>query len=644
MAKNKPNSSKNVNKSVQKTQKNQQIKPGMEEQDKKPINKKKLITVVAASILGLCFILGIAFGVWYAIYGRRFDYTTGNIGRYITLDRGDYMGYEVKATVPEPSELDFDERILQTLAKYKSTKPQNDGFYYRPNSPIANGWKLRIWYRGYTLDEDGKKVDIDGTCNFSASSPSELTIGSGEFVSGFEISLIGKNISDYSKFSSVTRGSVRADDIIILTMNAMYPPPDGGDERYSNYRIDLSDDDIDEVWGEGFREALTGVEIGTVLETPILTQMSGGTAVYTDVKVSSVIRPTMTYTEGSFKSGDRITVEYTVTDTDGEDKTLPISFTLDETVIGGEFPSYMRELFYPFLAGGEVGDEKNITQTDSDGNTYSNPKVIAVEKREDKPITVDAYFPYDYSEESLRCKTVKFDVYVDDAIVYDAPLLTDEFITDRLKLTEQSLADYEGDTLTDKYCNKVREELRQEYEAKLNAQIDELVWKHLISKTSYDEDNMPKGELRAVMNSYVEDFLAYYELYKKNYESMEYAAMDYFSIGDGARWRDYVRSIAVQDMVQQMIFYYIARAENFLPDDATLEELYTKKVESLLTDYLEHKGCDREDFDTEDEYLSAVEEYRAEIIEMNGEDAITEAVRYEYAMPKIIELATVVKP
>ncbi len=644
MAKRKPVSSKNVNINVQKAPKNQnkQKLKTKARREKKPINKRKLIIIIASVVLGLSIVLGIAFGVWYAIYGRRFDYTSGDIGKYITLSRDDYMGYEINATVPEPTQLDLDERILQILAEYKSTKPQNNGYYYRPDAPIANGWKVRIWYRGYTLDEDGRKIDIDGTCNFASSSPTELEIGSGDFVSGFEISLIGKSISDYSRFSQVTRGNLRADDIIIVTMNAMYP--DGRAEQYKNHRIDLSSSDIDELYGGGFRDALVGAEIGATLEDAVLTTMPDGTAVYTDIRVSSVIRPTMAYTTGSYQKGDRITVEYTVTDSEGVTKTLPTTFTLDETVIGAEFPSFLRELLYPFLDGGEVGDTSLVSETDEDGNTYSNPTVVSVERREDKPITVDAYFPYDYGEETLRGKAVKFDVYVVDAVVYDAPALTDEFLTDRLKITEEKLADYEGDTVTEKYRNMVKDQLWQEYQANLNAQLDELVWRYLISKTSYDEDGMPKGELRFVMNSYIEDFEAFYELNKKNYESRETAAMDYFEIGNGSLWRDYVRSIATQDIVQQMIFYYIARAENFLPDDATLRTLYDKKVEALLADYLEYKGCDREDYDTEEEYLSAVSEYRELVIEMNGEDAITEAVRYEFAMPKIIELATVNMP
>ena len=643
MAKNKPKSSKNVNNTLQNKPKNSNHGKAQTVGEHKPINKKRLIIIIVSALLGLSIIVGVAFGVWYAIYARRFDYLSGNISKYITLSKEDYSGYEVNATVPLPSELDVDERILQTLAKHKSKTPLNNGYYYRPDAPIANGWKLRIWYMGYTLDEDGKKVEIEGTSNFTSTSATELEIGSGSFVSGFEISLIGKYMADYSKFSSVVKGSVRADDIVIVTMDAMLTESPA--ERYQNLKIDLAADDVDEMWGAGFRDALTGIEIGTTLQDPLVLRMPNGfDAVYENVKVTSAIRPTVTYTDGSYSNGERITVEYTVTPTNGEARVERTSFTLDEAVIGGNFGGALRELLYTLLGGGEIGEQKTAAKTDIEGNVYSNPKVVSAERREDKPITLDAHFPYDYGEKSLRGKTVKFDVYVTDAVVYNAPTLTDEFITETLKITAESLADYEGQTLTEKYREKVRAELMAEYDAVLEAQTDELVWEHLLSCVSYDDGVMPKGELRAVMNSYIEDFEAFCELYSNEYETEAYAAVDYFGISDGSKWREYVREIAVKDIVERMIFYYIAREESFLPDGQTELSLYNEKVDSLLSDYLEYKKCKRENYSTEEEYLAAVAAYRLEVIEKNGEAAIIEAVRYEYVMPKIIALATVIKP
>ena len=642
MAENKPKSSKNTNKTVQNKQKNVKTQAVKRKTPRTPQEKQRLIIIIVSVVLGVAILAGVAFAVWYAIFGKRFDYVNGNISKYITLSKEDYYGYEIKVTVPEPTELDLDERILQTLAEYKSKTPLNSGYYYRPDSPIANGWKLRIWYMGYTLDENGKKVEIDGTSNFTASSATELEIGSGKFVSGFEISLIGKYLDDYAKFSSVSRGNVRSDDIIIVTMDIM--PSDSEALRNQTFKIDLSDENVDEEWGEGFREALTGIEIGTALNAPLILRMPNGIeSVYQNLKVTSAIRPTVTYTEGDYQNGERITVEYTVTPVGEQPRVEKTSFTLDEIIIGGNFGGALRELLYTLLGGGELGEVKSVEKTDTDGNVYSNPKVTSVEKRENKPITIDAHFPYNYSEETLAGKTIKFDVYVTDAVVYEAPELTDSFITDTLKITEAELNAFDGETLTQKYREMVRAELWEEYEVNLETQLDELVWKHLVSKVSYDEDKMPLGELRAVMNSYIEDFEAYCELYKGNYESEAYAAMDYFGISDGSAWRDYVRSRSAYDIVEKMIFYYIARNEGLLPDEQTEQELYNAKVDTLLLEYLEYKNCKRENYNTSEEYLAAVAAYRAEIIEKNGEETIMEAVRYEYIMPEIIEFATQVR-
>lgn len=637
MADKKPKSQNKANNSVQKTQEKAQILS-----DRKPCDKRRLAIIIVAVIAVLAILAGSVYGVWYAIYGTRFDYLTGNIGKYITLAEGDYSGYELNVTVPEPTQLDVDERILQTLAKNKSKTPLNNGFYVVPTAPIANGWKLKIWYRGYTLDEDGKKIDIDGTCNFTSAEASELEIGSGTFVSGFEISLIGKYLSECSKFATAVSGTVLDTDIIVVNMNAMYP--DGSSEQYTGKRIDLSDEDLEEVYGEGFREAIAGVQIGSTLDDVLIAEMENGTAVYTDIKVVSAVRPTIAYTSGTYSNGERVTVEYTVTPSDGESKAQRITFVLSEQVIGGNFGGALREILYSLLGGGEVGDTVSVSEEDSSGTVYSNPRVISVEKREDKPITVDAHFPYDYSEKSLQGKTVKFDVYVDSAIVYEAPELTDEFISDTLKLTADDLSAYSGDTLTEKYRGMVRAELMSEYQAKLESQADELVWARLVERVVYSDKKLPKGELRAIVNEYKQGFKEYCELYKGQYETTSAAAMDYFGIGDGSKWEEYVRSVAVQSIVEKMIFYYIAREENLLPVGDEFDTLYNEKVEHLLEDYLVSKKCDRANYETEEAYLAAVADYRAQMLELYTVESIKETVYYESAMPKIRALATLVKP
>ena len=639
MANNKPKSQNNVNKNSQKAQ---QVRIEEPPKERKPINKKRLWIIIISAVLALAIIAGGAFGIWYMIYGTRFDYMSGNIDRYITLTKDDYLGYDISVSVKPPSELDVDERILQTLAKNKNKTPLYNGYYVTPTTPIANGWKLKLWYRGYTLDDDGNKIDVDGTCNFSSSTPAELEIGSGSFVSGFEISLIGKYITDYSKFTSSSTGIVYDNDIIVVTMNAMYP--DGRSEKYSATRIDLADDDVDQVWGEGFRDAFTGLTVGSVLDDVILTEMDGGTAVYTDVKVDAVVRATVAYTEGSFAKGEKITVEYTETPEGGEATVGRTSFILNEYVIGGNFGGALRELLYTLLDGGEVGVASEVSKTEENGTVYSNPRVVSVEKREDRPITVETYFPYNYSEESLRGKTVLFDVYVSSAIVYETPELTESFITDTLKLTAESLSEYEGDTLTEKYRNMVKKELTDEYNESLAAQIEELCWNHLLEAVKYDENKLPKGELRATMNEYTRGFRDYWELYSADYESLEYAAMDYFGIGDGSKWKEYVRSMSVQDIVEKMVFYYIAREENLLSSGDEFNVLYENKIAKLLEDYLSRKNCKAENYATEAEYLAAVDAYRTEMIDYYTYEAIVEAVHYENTMSAISALANVIKP
>ena len=609
--------------------------------EQRPINKKLIITI-SAIVAALAIVLSTVFGILYSVYNTRFDYLNGNISKYIRLDRSDYAGYDINVTVTEPTALELEERILQILADNKSKTPLYNGFYVTPKVPLQNGWVVDIWYRGYTYDEDGNEVEFDGGCNFTSSTAATLELGSGDFVSGFEIGLIGKNITEYSKFTVTSAGVVDEQDIVVVTMLAMFP--DGSSETYKQKRIDLSASNVDEVWGEGFKEALVGKTIGQTLEDSIISEMENGTAVYTDVKISSTVRPTMPHTDGNYSNGDRVTVEYTVTQSDGESKTEKTSFTLNEYVIGGNFGGEVRELMYTLLGGGEIGVAKNASYTDNKGVEYSSPKVVSVERREDKPIVVETYFPYDYSEESLRGKTAYFDVYVVGAIIYETPELTESFITDTLKLDEQSLENYDGDGIVEKYRAKIQAELYSEYEKKLEAQIEELVWAHLSQKVVCDDNKLPIGEVRAVKAEYTNAFMEYYDYYKSLYGSIEEAAMDFFGISNGSLWEEYVDALARDDIVQKMVVYYIGRQENFLPDVETLETMYTEKVESLLSEYLVEKKCKRDDFDTEQEYLAKVEEHRANMILEYGEESIFDALCYEIVVPAATTLANVKKP
>ena len=648
MSRNKSKNAYNVNKdshNIRNRKKQQEKNASFEAEPKKPINKKRLIIIILSSIALFAIIAGIAFGIWYSIYGRRFDYLSGDISKYITLSREDYVGYEINATVSEPTELDISERILKTLVKNKSKTAYEEGkAYFAPPFPIGAGWILNIWYRGYTLDENGNKIDFSGGCNYLSQKPENLEIGSGKFISGFEISLIGKNMQDYSEIKTVTTGTVESGDIVIVTMNTMFP--DGtGEENVTKY-IDLGDSNIEQVFGTGFREELIGAKIGDTFDQPFITSFDNGDAIFDSVTVKSVKRAVMTYTDGEYREGDIVTVQYTVTEPTKAPRTTSKGFMLSQSELdsGNSANGALRELFYELLGGGTVGEVKETSKTDANGTVYSNPTVTKVERRENKPITIDAHFPYDYSEESLRGKTVKFDVYVNDAVIYETPELDDSFITETLKLTPEELSEYEG-TLTEKYREKIKSELFEEYREKLNAELEELAWQHLFDKVDFDRNKLPRGELRWFVNSYKDGFNEYYSAYKGSYETIEAAAMDYFGIKNGALWKDFVKDLSVQDIVTKMIFYHISIEEDFLPSGDELDTLLREKIDELLEDYLISKKCEREDYETEEEYLRAVSAYEKQMIEEHGGEAmILDALYYEIAMPKIVALATVVLP
>ncbi len=101
MAEKKTKSSKNANKSVQGNQKNVNAQAVKRKTPRTPQEKKRLIIIIVSVVLGVAILAGVAFAVWYAIFGKRFDYVGGNISKYITISKDDYYGYEINVTVPE---------------------------------------------------------------------------------------------------------------------------------------------------------------------------------------------------------------------------------------------------------------------------------------------------------------------------------------------------------------------------------------------------------------------------------------------------------------------------------------------------------------------------------------------------------------
>ncbi len=121
-----------------------------------------------------------------------FDYESADLSLYITLPDSAYKNNTV--TLPTSyiiSDEDVDEAIADELF---DNKVKTNGDTQITDQPIKLGDSAFIYYTGYL---DGEA--FSGGSNASSSSPSELSIGSGTFIPGFEEGLIGLVPNETSK-------------------------------------------------------------------------------------------------------------------------------------------------------------------------------------------------------------------------------------------------------------------------------------------------------------------------------------------------------------------------------------------------------------------------------------------------------------
>ena len=234
------------------------------------VAKRKLSTqaivliVVGAIILG---IIATALGMWLATKmddDSDFDYLTSDLSKYIYISEDKYKNYTLDLDIAKPHDIDVDVAILYILNEKKNTTPLYDGVY-KTNISITAGDQVKIWYRGYMLDEDGKEVHYDSMCNYSATSATSLVIGSGSFVPGFELDLVGKNPSDYARFKKITEGTITESDIAYVSFSRLIEGGDAKEDTVSEtcVRIDFTDPDLDKTYGTGFEAAILGATVGS---------------------------------------------------------------------------------------------------------------------------------------------------------------------------------------------------------------------------------------------------------------------------------------------------------------------------------------------------------------------------------------------
>ena len=538
------------------------ITESIDAQEKKKLDHTRLFLLIFAAVA----LVGIIVSIVIVLIpsdkkNGGLDYLKDNLSRYVYVPEELYNDYKVTVELEKPGDKEIEYEIIKLLCTNKSKHVDADGkeipVINRPSGvTVTAGDVVNIYYRGYTLGEDGSKNYFDGGCNFTDSTYA-LEIGSGSFIPGFEYNLIGKKNNDYATMEKVTTGSTKAGDIISLTYSVHYA--DGKTSLTKTAMIDLSDPGVAKTWGVGFAEYFT----------------------------------------------------------EGEGKAIGSSIT-----------------------GGSGSDGKLIvpTTTSAGGDDiYFDMTVNQVFRISDaERLVVEAYFPYNYGEESLNGKTAYFEVYIKSVQDYAVKEFNDAFITDVLKKTADDLASYSGETLTEKYRALIKSDLDKKYDEDVKSVVESQLWKNLVEKSTFHK--LPESEVTEAYDGYLAEINSTYAGgYSSYYSSLDEFARAYLNIDATADWKAKLRSDAEYSIKQKLAFYYIIRTEDLIPNDKEYQELYDELFGEYLQSYLDYYGYK----ETDENYAAKVEAGKKEILAQYGEAYWKESVIYEFAIDEILSRADI---
>lgn len=525
-------------------------------EERAKLDATKLFLIIFACVALVGIIAAIIIGA-VAGANKNINYMKANLSKYVYVSEDLYNSYDVTIDLPAVNERDLEDALIKILCQNKTVP---DGVVSNvPNVTLSAGDVANIYYRGYTLNEDGSKKFFDGGCNFG-STIANLEIGSGSFIPGFEAGLIGKNQKDYATLSTLTEGTVQSGDIIKFTYSSYYA--DGTARMAQTATIDLSDPKTDEAWGKGFCEYFSknSVTIGEKFGT-------------------------------NEDSANKIIVETTRESKDGASTDVYFDMTISE--------------------------------------------VYRVSEGE--RLVVEAYFPVDYSEATLKGKTAYFEVYIKTAKDYEAPELNEEFITGTLKLTADDLASYEGENIVEKYKNYVMAGLVESYNEQVDALIDTAFWDHVIAGATFKK--LPEAEIEAKYNANIEEINnTFANGYSSYYSSVDAFARAYLGLDSTADWKKTVRENAESAIKQKIVFYYILREEKLSPTGEDYDKIYNVIFEEHLQSYLDYYKIT----ESTENYDALVEEAKTAVKAQFGESYWFELVAYDYMMKEMIANANVI--
>ena len=250
----------------------------------KPTASKSRVWICVLAVLALA---GIGVGIFFGFfYDGSFSYLTSDLSKYITVKESDYSN--IVFDIPLVSYEDEDvERALASYLVDNRGKAKYDGLGIK-ELPIELGSTVSYFYRRYTIDENGREVDIPENINIASDTAATLTVGDYDNFKGIDALLMGKIPSQLTPLEKIISGKVEEGDVIYVSYSAVSPL---FDKSVVSERIDLSDPEIEKTYGTGFIDYVVGLDIGSTQSVFYLPQGDKGDEIaYASLTVDFVTR------------------------------------------------------------------------------------------------------------------------------------------------------------------------------------------------------------------------------------------------------------------------------------------------------------------------------------------------------------------
>ena len=417
--------------------------------------------------------------------------------------------------------------------------------------------------------------------------------------------------------------------------------------------VPLTAGDTLEMWYRGYVKGENGEEI----EIDGFSNMTSGLAYKLGIGSASlplgvessligvVIADYESLEDAALKEGDKVSegdvlyLSYSLLSPKGKEQFTDVRVDLTRTDLDATF----GEGFCKALLGTEITEDGTIasfTTTGAEGkNVYSDVKILKAYPKDSKYLTVTGTLPYDWEDYELAGTTVYFDIFPHYFTAYELPELGEEFILEVLELTAEDLAEYEGETLVDKYKASIRAELELSNEEEMRRIREEAMWYHYNEVAKVIE--YPEDAVLAIYEKDVDEIKTVWEQYQDSYPRLDDFARAYLSLTADSDWEAKLMDDAKAEVKEKLIFYYIIRKEGLLPSESQYRELYDKLFDEYVVYYMEDKTA--EDYTSVEAYEKARADAEVAVMSFYGDAFFRDQAYYDFAIDALLDFAVVEK-